>query len=280
MNSGAQREVAVSTYCQEPVAARGDTGGAATGPWQSPWPDWAEAQLLDAVRFARRARAQGERRHLTAALYTEWFCPSVGRAGDLLRAGRPLAGLYRSAHAGSALRRDGGELDVVRRHDVVGRDGWWRTWGETWTPPRSRPGSVRLLMTPRLDQLATLVRVVTGALLDSQHSWLLACATDPRRLRRTGGVVLDVADAAHLPQETVAEIVPLLRPFAPPLCLPVASGIAAAEFPDNGMTFGEHRCHLVTLGLQRPGADDDPLAAIAEVFTRHGIDPERPYRSR
>ena len=279
----------LATCGEEPVAARGDTGGAATGPLsnqsnqssQSPrWPQWAERQLYDAIEIVRDVQDSGERQHLTTALYREWFCPSIGRAGELLRAGRPLAGLYRSAHAGSALRREGTELDVLRRHDVVGRDGWWRTWGDTWTPPRSRPGSVRLLMTPRPDELGTVVRVVTEALLDCEHPWLLACATDPRRLRRTGGVVLDLADVRHVPVETLAALAELLRPVAPPLCLPVARGIALAEFPDNGMTFGEHRCHLVSLGLRRPSADDDPLAAIAEVFLRHGISPERPYLNR
>jgi hypothetical protein len=273
------------TYAQGSTAAQGDVArghdeSVAVGPWLSEWPDWAEPQLLDAVQIVRRARDRGERGHLAAALYRDWFCPSVGRAGEVLRAGRPLAGLYRNAHAGSALRRQDPELDTLRRHDVIGRDGWWRTWGEAWTPPRSRPGSVRLLLTPRPDQLGAVVRTVTGALLDSDRPWLLACATDPRRLRRTAGVVLDLADADDLPRATVDALVPLLRPVAPPLCLPIAPGIALAEFPDNGMTFGEHRCHLITVALRRPGADDAPLASIADVFSRHGIAPGQPYRSR
>jgi hypothetical protein len=45
------------------------------------------------------------------------------------------------------------------------------------------------------------------------------------------------------------------------------------------MTFGEHRCHLVALGMRQPQADADPLAAIAQVFARHGIAAERPYQS-
>jgi hypothetical protein len=178
------------------------------------------------------------------------------------------------------LRGRDADIQVVRRHDVISRDGWWRTWGETWTPPRRRPGSVRLLMTPRPEELASIVLTITAALLDSKHPWSLACATDPRRLRRTGGVVLDLADVDHLPGAAVEQLVPLLRPVAPPLCLPVAEGIALAEFPDNGMTFGEHRCHLVALGLRQPHADADPLTAIAGVFARHGIAPEQPYRNR
>lgn len=279
--AGGQDATHRATYGQGSTATQGDVArghdaGVAVGPFLSAWPDWAETQLLAAVKIVRRAESRGERQHLAAALYRDWFCPSVGRAGEVLRAGRPLAGLYRNAHTGSGLRRD----DTVRRHDVIGRDGWWRTWGDAWTPPRSRPGSVRLLMTPRPDQLAAVVRTITGALLDSDQPWLLACATDPRRLRRTGSVVLDLAAADDLPDSTFDELVPSLRPLAPPLCLPVAPGIALAEFPDNQMTFGEHRCHLIAVALRRPEADAAPLAAIAEVFSRHGIAPAEPYRTR
>jgi hypothetical protein len=224
---------------QGDLPARGcgaDQGAADSRP--SAFPDWAVPQLDAAVAIVHRAQDSGERQHVAAVLHRDWFCPSVGRAGEVLRAGRPLAGLYRSAHAGSTRQR-AGEVEIVRRHDVIGGDGWWRTWGESWTPPRSRPGSIRLLLTPRPDALADVVRLITGALLDSSQPWLLACATDPRRLRRTGGVVLDLADLADLTPATLDELVPLLRHVAPPLCLPVAPGIALAEFPDNGMTFGE-----------------------------------------
>jgi len=244
----------------------------------SRWPEWAELQLLDALDTVHRVQDRGERRHLAGALYRDWFSPPVGRVGEVIRGGRPLAGTYRSAHAGTVAQQ--GEIDVLRRHDVVGRDGWWRTWGESWTPPRSRPGSVRLLITPQPSELAAVVRIITTALLDVAQPWLLACATDPRRLRRTGGVVLDLGDPGTLPAQTVVELTPLLRPSAPPLCLPIAPGIALAEFPDNGMTFGEHRCHLIALAVRHPSAYGAPLRAIASVFAAHGIDPGAPYRSR
>ena len=54
--------------------------------------------------------------------------------------------------------------------------------------------------------------------------------------------------------------------------------MAVAGYPDNGMTFGEHRCHLIALALRRPASARDALRAIAETFTAHGIDPAQPYR--
>ena len=75
-------------------------------------------------------------------------------------------------------------------------------------------------------------------------------ATDPRRVRRTGAAVLDLAGADALPAGLLDELGPTLLPVATPLCLPLAPGVALAQYPDNGMTFGEHRCLLVALGLR------------------------------
>lgn len=256
---------------QGPVAAA-RPGGTATGPW----PNWARSQLTEAVRLARAA---GDRASVAPLLYREWFNPSVGPSGRL-RIRRPLAGSYRTAHAGSCRRTRLDGVSVVRRHDVIGADGWWRTWGERWTPPRSRPGSVRLLFTPRLDGVEEFVATVTDRLLPAPVPWSLACAVTPRRLTRVGGAVLDVPDLTAVPPSLIEEIAPLLHPVTPPLCLPLSDGVGLAEYPTNGMTFGEYRCHLIALGLRHPGANRAPLEVIASVFAAHGLDPAAPHRSR
>jgi hypothetical protein len=78
--------------------------------------------------------------------------------------------------------------------------------------------------------------------------------------------------------ELLPDLVPLLEDTRPPLCLPLAPGVGLAADPDNGMTFGEHRCHLIALALGLPSARRAPLDAIAHVFTTHEIDPAEPYR--
>ena len=238
-----------------------------------PWPSWARPQLLRAVSVAG---AVAERGNVASVLYREWFNPALLGA-DLPRC-RPLAGLYRAAHAGSARRVSVNGMALVDRHDVVGMDGWWRTWGDQWTPPRSRPGSVRVLFTPRPERLGDFVATVTVALLGSREPWALACATNPRRLRRVAPAVLDLRDLDAVPAGLLDRLVPMLRAVAPPLCLPIAPGVAIATYPDNGMAFGEHRCHLIATALRHPCSTGDPLRAIAAVFNAHGIDPAAPHR--
>jgi hypothetical protein len=253
------------------VAAQGSSGGAAP----DPWPSWARAQLLEAVAVVGRVADRGG---IAGLLYREWFNPKIdGVDGPRLR--RPLAGIYRNAHAGSSLRTSRDGVLVIDRHDVIGADGWWRTWGESWTPPRTRPGSVRVLFTPRPDRLAEFVRTITTSLGGSTAPWTLACATHPRRVRRLAAAVLDVPMLDALPAPLLDDLAPLLLPVRPPLCQPIAAGAAVAAYPDNGMTFGEHRCHLIALALRHAGTDSDPLHAIATVFAAHGIDPATPHRA-
>jgi hypothetical protein len=260
-----------SIVYERPAAAQ-IVGGAAAGPW----PSWARPQLDAAVKIAE---STDDRISVASVLYREWFNPPAGDVA-LLPAQRPLAGLYRAAHAGSRTRVRRGGLSVVARHDVIRAGGWWRTWGDHWTPPRSRPGSVRLLLTPRPERLAEFVTTVTGRLISERRPWSLACAIDPRRIARYGCAVLDLPSVDAVPGDLLHDLDPLLRPVAPPLCLPLAPGVGAAEYPDNGMTFGEHRCHLVALALRHPSGARNPLRAIAAVFNAHGIDPAQPHRSR
>ncbi|WP_375484274.1 T3SS effector HopA1 family protein [uncultured Jatrophihabitans sp.] len=264
------------------AAAAAHTGGAAavsgTPRRTDPWPDWARSQLEAAVLLARSA-PHGT--NVATLLHRDWFVPRfAGRTSTARPTVRPLAGVYRAAHAGADVRRTSSGLSVLARHDVVATDGWWRTWGESWTPPRDRARSMSIAFSPRPARLGAFVRVITSALLDSSESWLLGCAVSAGRMRRVGGAVLILPDLDALPDNLLDEVSGLLNPVASPLSAPLRPGAALTIAPTNGMTFGEHRCHLIALALRQPAAADDPLGAIASVFTAHGVHPAAPWRSR
>jgi len=241
-----------------------------------PWPSWAVPQLRAAVEIATRAAARRDGADRAVSLYREWYSALAERPVGYAPWGRPLAGQYRRAHAGSVVKIRVDGVMVVDRHDVVGRDGWWRTWGEAWRPLRSRQQCVRVLFTPRADALVPFVNALTAGLRGAAFPWLLACPTDPRATRRSGYAVLHVPDA-ELIADLLPDLVPLLEDTRPPLALPLAPGVGLAADPDNGMTFGEHRCHLIALALGRPGWRRAPLDTIADVFSSHGIDPAAPH---
>jgi hypothetical protein len=243
----------------------------------SAWPVWARAELCEAIEIAREFRAVPRQTTLAGELYHEWFTPPVAETPpQLLR--RPLAGLYRQAHAGSTRQNDLGEVPTIDRRDAIGRDRWWRTWGPLWSPARGRTSALRLLFSPDMNALTEFVRAATQTLVDIEEPWLLACPTLPSRLRHSGSVVLYLPDDAALRAAVIAGLDPYLRNDTPPLCLPLSEGVAVAEHPGNGMTFGEHRCHLVALAIERAEPETDPLRAIANMFAAHGISPAEPHR--
>jgi len=241
------------------------------------WPVWASQQLLGAVDIATSFRRAPQATTLAGELYHEWYTPPVVETPtELLR--RPLAGLYRQAHAGSTRRFDDADIPTIDRRDAIGRDRWWRTWGPQWSPARGRSSGLRLLFSPQMTALTDFVRTATQTLIDADEPWLLACPTLPSRLRHSGSVVLYLADDPALRSTLIAGLAPYLRDDTPPLCLPLGEGVALAEHPGNGMTFGEHRCHLVALAIERATENTDPLRAIAEMFAAHGISPAEPHR--
>jgi hypothetical protein len=245
--------LAVASIVAHEPAAEGPCGRqlarTAAGSWQR-FPDWAAPQLQAAVVVASSAaRGAG----LASRLHQHWFTS-------------PLDGCPKRA----GLPHD--------RRGLLAADGWWRTWGRTGAP--YRPRTVCLVLSPRPERLAVLVREII-ALLDtsdrSDRSWALSCATAPSRIVRSGSVVLDLPAGSALPAALFAGLGPLLEPVVPPLCLPVARGVGLASRP-RGMSFGAHRCRLVALGLRRDDAHDDPARAIAATFAAHGVDPCAPHR--
>jgi hypothetical protein len=245
-------------------------------PRATTWPDWAVPQLEQAADVAARVTSVNGHPVLAAELYRRWFNPVIGSGVTHRRA---LAGVYRAAHASSGVRVQRDEVWVVDRHDVVGRDGWWRTWNEGWVPTRSRTEGVRVMFSPQPECVAEFVHVMTDRMREVPSPWLLACATDPARLGRTAAAILYVPSLDDVPSALLDDVAPTLRDATPPLCLPLVAGAALGQSPGNGMSLGEHRCHLVALALRDGAARRDPLAAVAEVFRTHGVDPAHPYRS-
>jgi hypothetical protein len=259
-------------------SAAASIGGRRSGrPPRAPeWPAWATPQLEHAAHIAEQVSSGDGHPVLAAELYRRWFNPVIGRGAQLTR---PLAGVYRAAHASSGIRVQRDDMWVVDRHDVVGRDGWWRTWNEGWVPTRSRTEGVRIMFSPQPDAVADFVRTVTSEMRVVSSPWLLACATDPARFGRTAAAILYVPSVDAVPSTLLDGVAPTLRDATPPLCLPLVPGAALGQSPGNGMSLGEHRCHLVALALRTSAARRDPLVAVAEVFRTHGVDPAHPYRS-
>jgi hypothetical protein len=117
---------------------------------------------------------------------------------------------------------------------------------------------------------------------------MLKCAVDVAIHRRADSVVLYLQRelVEHLADEIDAvrtRIESSALAAVPPFALAVGAGLAIAEDPGTGESFGQHRCRLVAEAVadaaMAPAANDleAVTAAVVARFGAEGIDPARPH---
>ena len=175
----------------------------------------------------------------------------------------------------------GATVRTLARGGAHVADGWWRTWGSGWRPSSTTTptGISRIYLAPRTDRLTTLVRRLTAALADQGAPWQVKAGADPVTLSRADGVVVYLPDDARptLGEVLVSLAGGLVADRRPPLTCSLAPGIAWAHDPGNGDSFGQTRCAVMAEALTSCGTGEDPVAAAAAAFRRHGLDPARPH---
>ena len=78
------------------------------------------------------------------------------------------------------------------------------------------------------------------------------------------------------------EVAGHLRETVPALTLRLAPGLAFAEDPGGGESYGAHRCRLITEAVltawdARESRSSERLRHVTERFRRGGVDLARPY---
>lgn len=73
---------------------------------------------------------------------------------------------------------------------------------------------------------------------------------------------------------------PVLRPGRPALTRSLAIGVAMADDPGDGRSFGQHRCDVIAAALcDRAASGEDLLPHFGAALTRAGISAAEPWRS-
>jgi hypothetical protein len=182
----------------------------------------------------------------------------------------------------------GDGLFVTKRRDQYDADGgWWITWredGRKVTTPL-----VRLYWNCGYDGVARLIEEITAAFEYGQLPYTLKCPTARSLFDRQDAVVVylsaDVSDcAASLVRHVHERVSSNLRPSVPPLTRRLGRGLAAAEDPGDGRSFGQSRSAAIADGALRiveAGITDQSatLAILTATLVAHNISPDRPYLS-
>ncbi|HEU4807417.1 MAG TPA: lanthionine synthetase LanC family protein [Homoserinimonas sp.] len=134
-----------------------------------------------------------------------------------------------------------------------------------------------------------LMRLVTSRLNAATIPFQIKALNDPVDYRRCDAVVLytrvDQYTAIAPIMANIYEAVSArLAERTPPFAKPLAPGLAIAEDPGNGESFGAHRCRLLAEGLvaaeqQARRTEAERLEAVAEHVGDSGVDLTRPFLS-
>jgi len=131
------------------------------------------------------------------------------------------------------------------------------------------------------------VGVATRLLNQADVPFQLKVLSDPERYDRCDAGVIYTKrrdyPAAAVPAKAVFEEVAWgLNPTPPALTKRLAPGVALAEDPGGGESYGMRRCHLLAEGVARAYEEGgatvaDRLDAVVACFTDAGIDLDAPY---
>jgi hypothetical protein len=199
-----------------------------------------------------------------------------------------LAGDY--CHSSSERRglapRIGEQLLIVQRQDAPPAEGWWRTWGGGWRPSDPPEALTRLYLAVEPARVLELIGRLTAVLQELATPWLLKAAAEQAALGRPDAVVvyLSSADLGEVPESasligTLASCASgLVRDVRPALTASIARGVALAEDPADGQSFGERQSSLAAGALiaARDTGEDQHQVLVAALRAA-GLDPGRPH---
>jgi hypothetical protein len=219
-----------------------------------------------------------------------WVALASGRHGVIAtRSGAPalvatsdLRNLMRDAQRPVP----GDSLAVIEPRDGVDESGaWWTAWSAR--PPA--PLEVRLYWHYDPDHVEALVGAVTAALEDSGASYSMKCPSHEQLFGRVDAGVIYMSVAAWLHVKPAlkrahARGAAWLGDAVPPCTLRLGRGVAVAQDPQTGESFGQSRAGAVADGIidavaagatSRQGLEASILAAMGH----RGISLARPYRA-
>jgi hypothetical protein len=151
--------------------------------------------------------------------------------------------------------------------------------------PAGPPGDplLRLYVGVDADQAAAAIAAITAILDGAEARYALKCPSHAAGFARRDSLVVYLESAAW--PARASDIRRLgkavaLRPLTPPLTLAIAPGLAIADDPGDGRSFGQAICEALAPAARAAAGDPDHVvaAAFGEALALTGFDPAAPWR--
>jgi hypothetical protein len=224
---------------------------------------------------------------------TGWQVYQVLPSGQVLahKDGRTRSlwpGEFLSTDAPGLPPRPGMNLSVFfMRETKTMQPGFYFAFGEAQAGELDSFSLARLYWNVRAEGAVTLMRTVTRGLNRFQVPFRIKCLTNTAFYTRNDAAVLYVDKrffrvTARVLASVYGEVARHLRPDAPLFTKPLADGLALAEEPYTGESFGMQRCRILAEGLlsaHARGVRDEAsrLEEIERHFAAYGLTLEAPY---
>jgi len=149
------------------------------------------------------------------------------------------------------------------------------------------PPLVRLYWSAAQDQIGFVLREVAGVLERLAIPYALKCPIRAVDYARVESLIVYLggetwSGAASAVTETAEKAGVHLRESVPPLTLRIARGVAFAQDPGDGQSFGQSRCRALASGvlalLDGNWSPADALTVLVDALRAAGIDPDRPWQ--
>lgn len=173
------------------------------------------------------------------------------------------------------------------RESLTMQPGSYFAFGEAVTDQQDDYGVVRFYWNIKADGAASLLRLVTQRLNRFQVPFRLKCPINRAHYMRLDSAVLYVNRrfyriVTELLVDVHRSMQEYLEPEVPLFTKPLAPGLALAEDPGNGESFGMSRCRMVAEGLWNAYAqglqtEQARLHEVIKQFERAGIAIEHLY---
>lgn len=224
---------------------------------------------------------------------TGWQVYQVLPSGQVMahKQGRTRAlwpGEFLSTDAPGLAPRPGTNLSVFfMRETKTMQPGFYFAFGEAQAGELDSFSLARLYWNLRAEGAVPLMRSVTRGLNRFQVPFRLKCLTNTAFYTRNDSAVLYVDKRFYRVTARVLagvhkEVARHLRPDAPLFAKPLADGLALAEEPYTGESFGMQRCRILAEGLLSAHArglrdEGSRLEEIERHFAAYGLTLEAPY---
>lgn len=195
------------------------------------------------------------------------------------------AGQYSTGGFGFAPRVGAYVEFLVPHESVAAQPGWYHAFGTTVMSDHDAGRIGRFYLHISADDAAFAIAALTSLLNRYSVPFRLKVPVDPRHFDRTDALVLYTprrfVPIVHRLVMAQEEVTQRLLSGTPLFALELCRGLAAADDPGTGESFGQSRCRLIADAIldggSRSGQRQAKIEALERRFRRAGLDPCRPH---